>query len=185
MDMLHSQKLTHAVTVQRSPEDLFTAWQNPREVSGILHHLSGRLRGDVEESEAFAVPHVEIVGLDPPRRIEWLARVGDEARCRGATEITPGPPDRGTEVRVAVEIDAESHLIKRALEKLRGHDPVLLLREDLRNFKQRMEAGEFPTTLGQPSGRRTFIGSRLLHAVQDRLQRAHEPAPRSATDGAP
>ncbi|MFO7177343.1 MAG: hypothetical protein DIU78_001475 [Pseudomonadota bacterium] len=184
MDMLHSQKLTHAVTIQRSPRDVFAAWQNPEEVSGILRHLSGRLRNEPEEPEGVAGPHVEIVGLDPPRRVEWLARVGDEARCRGVTEITPGAPDRGTELRVMVEIDAESHVVKRTISKLRGHDPVLLLREDLRNFKQRMEAGEFPTTLGQPSGKRTFIGRRLLRAVQDRLQRTDEAEVRSATDGA-
>jgi uncharacterized membrane protein len=35
-----------------------------------------------------------------------------------------------------------------------GEEPNQTIREDLRRFKQLMEAGEIPTTKGQPSGRR-------------------------------
>jgi uncharacterized membrane protein len=39
------------------------------------------------------------------------------------------------------------------LAKLFRHSPEQQAREDLRHFKQLMEAGEIPTTAGQPAGR--------------------------------
>jgi uncharacterized membrane protein len=36
---------------------------------------------------------------------------------------------------------------------LLGHDPAATIREDLRRFKQLMEAGEVPTIEGQPRGK--------------------------------
>jgi uncharacterized membrane protein len=45
-----------------------------------------------------------------------------------------------------------------ALVKLIGADPRSEVREDLRRFKQLLEAGEIPTTRGQPSGHRSLLG---------------------------
>jgi uncharacterized membrane protein len=39
-----------------------------------------------------------------------------------------------------------------AFAKLLGRDPGSEIREDLRQFKQLLEAGEVPTTTGQPRG---------------------------------
>jgi uncharacterized membrane protein len=39
-----------------------------------------------------------------------------------------------------------------AVAKLLGRDPATEIREDLRQFKQILEAGEVPTTAGQPRG---------------------------------
>jgi uncharacterized membrane protein len=39
--------------------------------------------------------------------------------------------------------------------KLFGEEPDQQVREDLRHFKEIMEAGEIPTVTGQPSGRST------------------------------
>jgi hypothetical protein len=47
-----------------------------------------------------------------------------------------------------------------------GEDADQQVREDLRRFKQLMEAGEVPTTAGQPHGRRTaFV--RMMHAASE------------------
>jgi hypothetical protein len=51
-----------------------------------------------------------------------------------------------------------------------GEDADQQVREDLRRFKQLMEAGEVPTTVGQPHGRRTaFV--RMLHAAAEERER--------------
>ena len=47
-----------------------------------------------------------------------------------------------------------------------GQEPSQTVREDLRRFKQLMEAGEIPTTSGQPKGK-----SRLL-AIHQRSDAA-------------
>ncbi len=38
-----------------------------------------------------------------------------------------------------------------------GREPEIQVREDLRRFKSLMEAGEIPTVVGQPSGRRSSL----------------------------
>jgi len=55
-----------------------------------------------------------------------------------------------------------------ALAKVLGADPAIEVREDLRRFKQLLEAGEIPTTRGQPSGRRRLFG---LMTREGRLSR--------------
>jgi hypothetical protein len=60
------------------------------------------------------------------------------------------PPGRGSEAELRlVYRSAGAALIGPLLRKISEHE----IREDLRHFKQWMEAGEVPTTEGQPSGR--------------------------------
>jgi hypothetical protein len=65
--------------------------------------------------------------------------------------FTPAPGGLGTEVKFAVEY--ESGKLFNALAKLFRHSPEQQMREDLRHIEQWMEAGELPTTSGQPAGR--------------------------------
>jgi uncharacterized membrane protein len=44
-------------------------------------------------------------------------------------------------------------MIGATIAKLFGEEPEVQIREDLRRFKQIMEAGEIPTVEGQTSGR--------------------------------
>jgi hypothetical protein len=52
-----------------------------------------------------------------------------------------------------------------------GEDADQQIREDLRRFKQLMEAGEIPTTVGQPHGRRTAFIRMVQAAASDEPRR--------------
>jgi uncharacterized membrane protein len=67
--------------------------------------------------------------------------------------FTPVAGARGTEVKLTMEFEAAGGSLGNALAKLTRHSPEQQAREDLRHFKQLMEAGEIPTTAGQPAGR--------------------------------
>lgn len=184
-DRRHARKISDVVSIQRSPGELYAAWQAPTELTAILRHLLGRFRDEGDSDDAandiHPAPEIEIVARDPARSIAWQARLGGELRCLGLTGFTPAPPGRGTEVRVTLEVDDEARLLERALAKFRGDNPVLLLREDLRNFKQFMETGELATTRGQSAGERSFFGRQLVHAIQEKLQRELRPEPAKAS----
>jgi hypothetical protein len=47
-----------------------------------------------------------------------------------------------------------------------GREPEVQVREDLRRFKALMEAGEIPTVVGQPSGRRSSL-IRVMHSMKE------------------
>jgi uncharacterized membrane protein len=78
---------------------------------------------------------------------------------RGVIHFKQAPGNRGTEVSVALEYKAPAGPIARGLASLVGWGPEQVVRESLRHLKQLMEAGEIPTTKGQPSGARGIRGT--------------------------
>jgi len=59
----------------------------------------------------------------------------------------------GTRVTVHLQYNPPGGKLGAAVAKMFGEEPNQTIREDLRRLKQLMEAGEIPTTEGQPSGR--------------------------------
>jgi uncharacterized membrane protein len=160
------------VTIQRSEEELFPYWEPPILLPAILRHLHGRF----EEQEASATPGVGVISFavvqrEPPRLLEWVAQNEQGLLYRAFASFRPAPGDRGTELRFSLELLESSSALRRMLNTLSGREPGALMREDLRNFKQFMEAGEYPTTRGQPCGKRSLKGRALTAAIGERLQR--------------
>jgi uncharacterized membrane protein len=56
-------------------------------------------------------------------------------------------------MRVVLEYEPLGGPLTAAVARLFGEEPTHQIREDLRRFKQMMEAREIPTTAGQPTGR--------------------------------
>jgi len=63
----------------------------------------------------------------------------------------PAPADRGTEVEVALQYDAPAGKAGALIATLFGEEPTQQIRDDLRRFKQVMEAGEVSSPA--PAGR--------------------------------
>ncbi len=70
--------------------------------------------------------------------------------CTIRFEAAPG--DEGTRVRVQLEYDVPGGKLAAWLARLTGEEPGQQVAEALRRFKSLMEAGEIPTTDGQPVG---------------------------------
>jgi uncharacterized membrane protein len=86
--------------------------------------------------------------------LAWRSLPGSQIEQAGRERFTEAPGGRGTEVHVVLEYRLPGGQIGTALTKLLGKAPEQMLREDLRRFKQVLEAGEVPTTTGQASGRK-------------------------------
>jgi uncharacterized membrane protein len=174
MTSTHERFASCAVTIQRAPADLFAYWENPILLPTILRHLHGRFEEEGESTYVGAglgVATLMVAQRVPNRLLEWVARADDEVLYRALASFRPAPADRGTELRFSLELPEESGTVRRVLDTLRGRDPAFLLREDLRNFKQFMETGEYPTTRGQPTGRRSLRGRALTSLIGEKLQR--------------
>jgi uncharacterized membrane protein len=100
-------------------------------------------------------------------RVEWDARIINEVHNKvigwqsleGSTIATAGSVNfdedfHGTRVTVHLQYYPPGGRAGAAIARIFGEEPNQTIREDLRRFKQLMEAGEIPTTDGQPSGRR-------------------------------
>jgi uncharacterized membrane protein len=135
--------------------------------------------------------HLESVRVLGDRRSEWVARgplqtpikwtaeIVDERENQwvvwrstpdslvpnnGSVQFRRAPGNRGTEVTVVMQYIPPAGPGGKAFAALFGKHPWHIIREDLRHFKQLLEAGEIPTTVGQPHGRRSaFIQAK--HAI--------------------
>jgi uncharacterized membrane protein len=96
----------------------------------------------------------EFINQEPDRLIAWRSLEGSQVPMAGAVHFTEHANDRGTTVRVDIKFDPPGEKLVDWLGWLFGHSPKQVVREDLRRFKQLMEAGEIASVEGQPSGRR-------------------------------
>jgi len=100
----------------------------------------------------------ELAEDKPNERIAWRSLPGSQVETNGSVEFRPGTNGRGTLVTARVEFTPPAGSLGRAFAALSGKDPQFTVREDVRRFKALIEAGEVPTTVGQPHGNRGMHG---------------------------
>lgn len=151
-----------AFTINRSPEELYGFWRQLSNLPRFMDHLE---RVDViDDRRSHWVAKgpagtrmewdAEIIEDAPNQRITWRSLEGADVSNDGTIRFEPAPAGRGTEVRVSMAYVPPAGKLGAAVAKLFGENPEQQIREDLRRFKSLMEAGEIPTTEGQPSGRK-------------------------------
>jgi uncharacterized membrane protein len=111
---------------------------------------------------------VQVSDEKPGEYIAWASVPGKMVEHRGVVHFKKAPGDRGTELSVALEYKAPTGPLSRAAALFAGLDPEQLVRETLRRIKQLMEAGEVPTTAGQPVGARGLRGTAKRIAFRER-----------------
>lgn len=97
--------------------------------------------------------------------IAWRSLPGADVDNRGSVTFEPAPGGRGTVVRVSFDYNPPAGA---AVARLFGEEPNQQVLDDLRRFKQLMEAGEIPTTDGQPAGERAPHGL-SLNSLKEKL----------------
>jgi uncharacterized membrane protein len=96
----------------------------------------------------------EIISEIPGELIGWRTLDGADVVSAGSVRFIPAAGNRGTHVRVRLQYDPPGGKVGAAIAWIFGKEPSQTILEDLRRFKQLMEAGEIPTTVGQPRGGR-------------------------------
>jgi uncharacterized membrane protein len=94
----------------------------------------------------------EITADRPGELIAWRSLEGADLDQHGEVRFQAAPGQRGTEIRLKMDMISGGGLLGAAARFLKGL-PEQMLHEDLRRFKQLMETGEIPTINDQPSGR--------------------------------
>ncbi|HSB74175.1 MAG TPA: SRPBCC family protein [Terriglobales bacterium] len=164
-------RVRKAVSVDKSPEELYRFWHDFENLPRFLRHLqsvrsrAGRLEwvtsGPLGKNFSW---EAEIVEDRENEYISWRSLPGSQIENQGSVRFQSGPEGRGTEVRVELLYRPPAGRLGAAFASLFGEDPEQQIREDLRRFKELMEAGEIATTDGQPHGRRSKITSIMKSA---------------------
>ncbi|HSE42294.1 MAG TPA: SRPBCC family protein [Acidobacteriota bacterium] len=155
-----SNKIDKAVTINKSPEELFAFWRDFKNLPRMMKHVeSVEIRDERVSHWKVKLPAGKTVEWDaeiyneiPNELIAWRTLEGSEVNHAGSVQFKPAPNRFGTEVRVEVNYALAPGKLGAILSKMISEVPEFQLQEDLRRFKQLMETGEIPRTEGQPEG---------------------------------
>ena len=86
----------------------------------------------------------EIINEVPNEVIGWRSVPVSDIATAGSVRFTPARQGRSTQLSVHLQYSAPGGTAARLLMLVLGQDPASMIREDLRHFKQLLEAGEIP-----------------------------------------
>ena len=158
----HGVHVRYAVTVDRTPEDLYAFWKKFENLPSFMRHLKSVTVLDDKTSRWVAAGpggtrvqwDSEIINDEPNRLIAWRSLGGAQVDNAGSVKFLPAPGGRGTEVHVVLDYIPPGRSVGKWIAKLFGEEPQLQIEEDLHRFKQLIEAGEIPTIKGQSQGQK-------------------------------
>jgi uncharacterized membrane protein len=149
------------VTINRPVSEIFPLWRDFNNLPRFMTHLqSVRVLDERRSHWIVNAPtgtvewDAEITALRENEVIAWRAIDNADIEHEGSISFLPAPGNRGTEVRVYLKYAPPAGKLGAIIAKIFGEEPAQQIKEDLYHFKQMIEAGEIPTTDGQPAGRR-------------------------------
>ncbi|MFC3199699.1 SRPBCC family protein [Parapedobacter deserti] len=150
------------MTVNRPREAVYQFWRALDKLPSFMSHLREVRVMDAKKSHWIAeIPgtggsiewDAEIVKDVPNELIGWQSINGADLRNAGKVEFFDAPR-QGTEVRVVFSYHPPAGGPGTVTAKLLNPFFKGVVENEIFNFKRVMEAGEVPTTDGQPSGKR-------------------------------
>jgi uncharacterized membrane protein len=154
-------KVVKSVSVNRPADELYRFWRNFENLPRFMNHLESVTVQDATRSHWVAKGPLgktigwdsEVIGEQANEMIAWRSVEDADVPNAGSVWFKALPDGRGTEVKVTLEYNPPAGVLGAAIAKLWGEEPNQQVADDLRRFKQVMEAGEIATVEGQPSGR--------------------------------
>ena len=145
--------VTKQVTIQKSPDELYTFWRKLGNLPQFMKHLESVEETGEKTSHWVAKAPVgqsvswdaEITRDEPGHYIAWRSLEGSTIANSGSVRFVPAPENRGTEVKVSLEYKPPFGVVGASIAKLFGEEPQLQVDDDLERFKQLMETGEIAT----------------------------------------
>ena len=142
-------KIEQAVVIARPRDDLFQFWRRFDNLPRFMDNLESVAILDDRRSHWVAKGPLgtrvewdaEIHNEIRDELIAWRSLPGSEVDQAGSVHFTPAG-DGGTEVRVVMRYAAPAGKLGDTVGHVLGDDPTQQIADDLRRFKQVMEAGE-------------------------------------------
>jgi len=156
----HGVKVEESIIVNRDVATLWKFWRKLENLGRFMQHLERVEEIDNRRSRWTARSlfgaklewEAEIFNEQENDMIAWRSVDGSTVDTAGSVHFRELPHGRGTEIRVSLKYDAHARQLAAPLARLLGESPRQQIHEDLRRFKQVMEAGELATIEGQPRG---------------------------------
>jgi uncharacterized membrane protein len=155
----HGVHVEQLVTVMKPADELYRFWRNFENLPRFMSHLESvqvlddrRSRWTAKGPAGSNVTwDAEIINEEDGRLIAWRSLQGADVDNAGSVRFIESEGGRGTQVRVVLDYIPPAGGVGAWVARMFGEDPSTQIKDDLRRFKQLMEAGEIPTTEGQSS----------------------------------
>ena len=152
-----------AITINASPDEVYARWRDFERLPEFMYHLesataagAGRWHWVAKGPAGTTVEwDAEVTEDVAGQSIAWRSVEGSSVDNAGSVRFRPAPGGRGTEVHVEIDYSPPGGAIGSAVDKVFGEEPNQQLADDLRRFKQLIEAGEIARSDGSPLGPRT------------------------------
>ena len=155
-------------TILASPEQLYKFWHAERSfplwqehvvsVTPLRDKVSHWVLGDPEDASGKRIEFdSEIIEDEPGKRIAWKS-ITDGVDQNGQVTFTPHPSGRGTIVLLQQQVKVPGGAVGNAIASTIARGPKQTVIENLRHFKEMVEAGAIPSVKGQPHGPRGLSG---------------------------
>ena len=143
-------RVERTMTINRTPDELYRVWRNFAHLRELMPHLQSVHELDANRSHWVARGlagvtvewDAELVADEPGRLIAWRSIEGADVDNAGSVRFTRAAGDRGTEVKVRLSYAPPAGRLGDVVATIFGRGADRQIREDLRRFKQRMEARE-------------------------------------------
>jgi uncharacterized membrane protein len=165
---LHRLHVAGSVTVAQPPERVYRFWRDFENLPTFMDHLESVQTSGKRTSHWVAKApggrqvewDAEVIEDRPQQLIAWRTVDGADVSNSGQVRFVAAPGGRGTEIRVEMDFSPPAGRLGAIVAELFGEHPHQQIRDDLRRFKQVVEAGEVIRSDGSPEGtdtRRTVI----------------------------
>lgn len=156
----HGCKVEHRLAIQRPAEELYYFWRQPEKLAQVLRHVRSIKAIDDRRTHWVAEAPLgstvewdaEIINEREPEMIAWRSLPGSQVDTAGSVRFESLGHGRGTLVTVSLKYEPPGGRFAAAAADLFGAGGAARIKEDLHRFKNMAEAGEIPTTEGQPRG---------------------------------
>jgi uncharacterized membrane protein len=138
-----------SVTISRAPDELYAFWRDFTNAPKFMHRIvrvdvlegGQRSKWTAEGLRGRTIEWTSELTDDRPGRIAWTTLPGSDLPHRGFVEFTPGARPGQTIVHHALDFDPPGGIVGQAIASALHELPEVMLRDDLRRFKQLMETG--------------------------------------------
>jgi len=173
IDTAHSDsdgfEVTSSVTILKPRHEVYQFWRQLENLPKFMEYLQDIKQTDARHSHWVAkVPRnittkeklttiawdAQIEVEEEDSRIVWRSLPKSEVQNSGEVRFTDAPAGRGTVVQATISYHPPLGVAGQLAAKLLNPAFKELVKQDLRRFKRLLEAGEIPTIMGQPSGRK-------------------------------
>lgn len=159
-------RVEKTMTINAPVEKLYRFWREIENLPRVMHHL--RSVEQLDERRSHWITNgpagmevqwdADIISDVKNEHIAWQSTEHADVYHAGAVHFHPAPQGRGTEVKVVIRYTLPAGVFGMTFARLFQDSPEKQIEEELRRLKSFIEAGEVPTTAGQPTGSSSLLG---------------------------